>query len=279
MKQHKVKSHDGYELIYGTSQIKPDKPWLALIIPFGLKLEMAAGFFEFFDPHYNVVSWQSRSILDAENRLVVDGELAFENHVQDIKTIVDCLPAEKVSIVGYCSGAGLALGAANRYPNIIERMILVHGEYVMIESDNMTTKFSMEIDSLLSLAAKSETYLSAIFEKIKGERVDHDAGRPEGIDLPFTQIQYLRRYAANYLCYKSVDFCALAQEVKHDTFIMSGDKDVQANVASSQKIKDLIKGSSIFVDPGADHYGVLRQDSQTMVSIWNYLYDQRSVSA
>lgn len=276
MHKHIIKSHEGYELRYATSDIKEDKPWIALIIPFGLKIEMANYFFEFFKPHYNVVTWESRSILENSQRKVVENEFSIENHIADLKSVLTECPAKSFVVVGYCSGAGLALAAANRYPQLIDDLILVHGEYTMLHEKTCTTQFAAEIDSLLSLAAKDEDHLNLVFEKIKNDRIDENTSRPDGIDLPFTELAYLRRYSANYLSYKDVDFEHLARYVTHKTLIMSGDKDVQANATSSQKIHELMPNSSIFIDPDADHYGLLREESNSMVTIWNYLYDQRA---
>ena len=55
---------------------------------------------------------------------------------------------------------------------------------------------------------------------------------------------------------------------------MSGNRDVQANVTSTEKILELMPNSEIHIDPEADHYGILREESNTLVTIWNYLCDQ-----
>jgi len=271
-----VNSHDGFELKYAVSDVQADKPWIALIIPFGLKAKMASYFFEFFKPHYNIITWESRSILDSSNHSVVENEFSIENHIMDLHTVLATCQVKKFIMIGYCSGAGLALAAANRFPYLIESLILVHGEYTILHDSSCTTQFASEIDSLLSLAAKDEEHLNLVFDKIKNERIDESADRPDGIDLPFTELAYLRRYAANYLAYKDVDFEKLARFVTHKTLVMTGNRDAQANVTSSEKISELMPNSTIHIDPEADHYGILRDDSQSLVTIWNYLYEQRT---
>lgn len=279
MKEQTVQSCDGIELKYAITEIKDRKPWIALIIPFGLKLKMAKYFFDFFEPHYNIVVWESRSILESSERKVVKNEFSIENHVMDMRVILDTCSVKKFVIVGYCSGAGLALAFANRYPQLIEDLILVHGEYTMLGDTSCTTQFASEIDSLLSLAGKDEEHLNLVFEKIKNDRFEENTDRPDGIDLPFTELVYLRRYAANYLDYKSTDFEHLARYVNHKTLLMSGNRDVQANVTSTEKISELMNNAEIHIDPEADHYGLLREDSNSMVTIWNYLYEQRPACA
>jgi len=278
MKKHVVKSHDKIDINYALTEIKDNKPWIALIFPFGLKLDLAKPFLDFFEPQYNVVVWETRSILEESERGVTENEFTIENHIADMKTVLDLCSAKKYIVVGYCSGAGLALGAANRYPNIISDLVLVHGEYTMLHEASCTTQFASEIDSLLSLAAKDEDHLTSVFSKIKEDRFEESSNRPDGIDMPFTQLAYLRRHSANYLSYKANDFEHLARWVPHRTLLMTGDLDAQANVESTKKIAALIPNSDIYVDPNADHYGLLREDSQTLIAIWNYLYE-RQVSA
>jgi pimeloyl-ACP methyl ester carboxylesterase len=270
-----IKSHDGFELKFGLSDIQQDKPWIALIIPFGLKLKMAIHFFEFFKPHYNIVTWESRNILEDSDRCVNDGEFDIQNHVLDMHQVLCSCPVDKFIMVGYCSGAGLALCAANRYPQMIDKLILLSGEYTLLDEAGCTTQFADEIDSLLSLAAKDEKRLSLVFNKIDSERLDDNSNRPENLDLPFSKLAYFRRYCANYLAYKSVDFQQLARYVAHKTLIVSGERDVQVNIKSSEKIAQLMPNAQMHIDPEADHYGILRPDSNSMVTIWNYLCENR----
>jgi len=275
MIENKTESYDGLELKYAITDIQAGKPWIALIIPFGLKLVMARHFFEFFESQYNIITWESRSILEDSERLVSPNEFKIENHIDDLKKVLSVCPADKFTLVGYCSGAGLALAAANRYPQLLENLVLVHGEYVMLHDSSCTTQFASEIDSMLSLAAKDEEHLNLVYKKISGDRFEETSNRPEGIDLPFTELAYLRRYAANYLAYKDVDFEKLAATVTHRTLLMTGKMDVQANVTSSKQIHKIMPNAKITIDPGADHYELLRDESNSMVTLWNYLHEQR----
>jgi len=274
MLEKHVTSYDGITLNYAVTEIQPDKPWIALIIPFGMKVSMAKPFFEFFCPQYNVVTWEARSVLEESERLVAENEFAIENHVSDLHIVLESCPAKQFHVVGYCSGAGIALAAANRYPHLIGELILAHGEYTMLEKQGCTTQFAMEIDSLLTLAGRDEEHLGLVFDKIKNDRIDENSNRPQGIDMPFTNKAFLRRHSANYQAYKSVDFAHLAEYTDHQALLMTGELDVQANVLSTETIHALMPNSLLYVDPDADHYGLLRENAKSMVIIWNYLYDQ-----
>ncbi|GAB4185309.1 MAG: alpha/beta hydrolase [Wenzhouxiangellaceae bacterium] len=273
MEELVLQSHDGVELRYACEE-NQGKPWISLIMPFGMKLRMAEPFINFFKDHYSIITWEARSVLDPLERDVTAEEFAVENHVKDQFTLLDHLGLEQCILVGYCSGAGIALAAINEQPDRFSQLVLVHGEYTMLEEPGCTTHFAADIDSLLSMAANSEKHAALVHERIKSERLEASANLPDGIDEPYSELTYLRRHAMNYLAYKSVDYKALAASVQHKTFLLTGARDVQANVESSQLIKSMIENSRIYVDPRADHYGMIREASSTMIAIWNYLSEQ-----
>jgi pimeloyl-ACP methyl ester carboxylesterase len=266
---------DGVSLSYATSEYQTGKPWLALIIPFGLRVSIAKPFFDFFQPQYNIVSWESRLILSPEEAPAPPGAFELQRHIKDFEVVLTSCNIRKCVVVGYCSGAGIALGAANRYPQRISHLVLVHGEYVLLDEPGCSTQFAREIDGLLTMAHTDENHLRKIFEKVQEDRLDAGDHRPQGIDLPFSQLGYLRRHAQNYQAYKKADFQKLARFVTHRTLLMTGKKDAQANVASTMKIQSVMPHSTLHVDDGADHYGILREDSNTLVTLWNHLGEQR----
>lgn len=275
MKEAVAVAPDGVSLNYAVSEYQEGKPWMALIIPFGLRVTIAGPFFDFFQPQYNIVSWESRLILSPEEEPAAPGAFELARHVKDFDVVLTSCNIRRCVVVGYCSGAGIALGAANRYPQRISHLILAHGEYVLLNEPGCSTQFAKEIDGLLTMALTDESHLRKIFEKVKDERADAGEHRPQGIDLPFSRLEFLRRHAQNYQAYKQTDFLKLARFVTHRTLLMTGKKDAQANVASTLKIKEVMPSSVVHVDDNADHYGILREDSSTLVSLWNYLCEQR----
>lgn len=266
-----IKSSDNTLIKYGYSNHIPDGPWLAFIIPFGLKLDHAQAFFNFFSQYFNVFCWESRLILDQGAGTVGAEDFAIEKHIQDMLLIMDCLKAEQATIVGYCSGAGIALAAANHSPSRFDSLVLVHGEYALLDKPGCTTQFGSDIDNILTIASESEKHSNIIFEKIK-DKINFDGGEiPAGIDLPFSEPGILHRYGVNYICYKANNFENHAINLKHKAYMLAGRKDEQSNIPSNETIKNLITNSELYIDDEADHYGVLRPESKTLVQIWNCL--------
>lgn len=275
MRVDTVLSHDGVPLRYACEGLGEERPWIALVMPFGLRVELAQAFCDFFQPRYSIVTLESRLVLDPTPRDVVVDDLSVANHAKDLTSVLRACAIRSAILVGYCSGAGVALAASNQAPELFTTLLLVHGEYALLDEDSCTTQFAAEIDSLLSMAAKSEKYARLVFEKINFERLVGNTKIPAGMDAPYTQLSYLRRYAINYLAYKSTDFKALAQAATHRALLLTGGRDIQANVQSTRRIHQLMRNAQLHVDPSSDHYGMVREDSNTMVTIWNYLHGKQ----
>src|SRR5688572_22849598 len=124
MKERAVLSHDGVTLQYGYCDDASDRPWVVLIIPFGLKLDLARPFFDFLKADYNIVTWEARLILAPPERQVGSGDLSVDNHVADLLTVLDDCRIDRAKLVGYCSGAGIALAAINARPDRFEHLVL-----------------------------------------------------------------------------------------------------------------------------------------------------------
>ncbi|MBL8300779.1 MAG: alpha/beta hydrolase [Rhodanobacteraceae bacterium] len=261
----------GHELRDAYHVAGDDKPWILLVIPFGLDVRMAAAFFEFFGTHYNVCTLESRLILDPSEREYQVADFSIDNHAADLIAVLDELRVREAILVGYCSGAGIALAAINLAPNRFSELVLAHGEYTLLAEAKCTTQFAADMDTLLGLAASSAERAQLVFDKIQSERFDGGPNRPQGLDQPFSELRILKRYARNYLAYKSEDYLGMARDVSHPTLLMAGGKDVQVNVESCRKLHENMPHAKLFVDPDADHYGVLTSDSATLIAIWNFI--------
>lgn len=268
MKIQHTLSQDGYFLKYAYSNNDENKPWLMFIIPFGLELEVTEAFFNYFSSDYNVVSYEARIILADNDAKVSTDTLTVENHVKDLFSVMSALDINKTNIVGYCSGAGIALAAINDNPEAFDVLLLVSGEYVLLHETDCITQFGHDINSLLPMAAESNEMAQFLIDRMS---YDNESLIPKGVYLPFSELHYLRRYSANYVTYRQENYSALASAVKNNTGIIAGTLDLQSNVNSSIKIHQLIENSCLYVDEKGDHYGVLRENSHTLEKIKEFL--------
>ncbi|MBU1620590.1 MAG: alpha/beta hydrolase [Gammaproteobacteria bacterium] len=261
-------SHDGIPLTYMHNEIHPDKKWIVFILPFGLHVNVADAFFSSFEDNYNIVTWEARTILAEADQTFEQKDLSVDNHVADLLTILDTLSIHKSILVGYCSGAGVALAAASNHSDRFSDLILVNGEYVQLKDAGCSTQYGRDIDSLLPIASSGEKAAQFILERMNNNT---QSSLPPGFHIPFSKAHFLYRYAVNYVAYRTVDFAALARTIEHKTLLITGGKDKQANVNSSLKIQKLIDNAQIFIDSEGDHYEVVRPESSTLAKISLYL--------
>src|SRR5688572_20335057 len=105
MNEGVVVGSDGVSLSYAVSEYQEGMPWIALIIPFGLRLRIAKPFFDFFQPQFNIVSWESRLILSSDDQPAPPGAFELQRHVKDFEAVLTACSIRRCVVVGYCSGA------------------------------------------------------------------------------------------------------------------------------------------------------------------------------
>lgn len=249
------------------------KPWVVLVLPFGLKLEPAAPLFDALSGDFRVLAWESRLILAPEDVSVVPGDFAVDRHVSDVLSLLNAVIGhEAVDLVGYCSGAGIALAAANRAPERFRRLVLANGEFMLLDDPSCLTTQAKDIDKLLPLAARSSDHAEKVFTLLQDASNGLSrSDAPAAVTLPYSNAVYLHRYALNYLAYRATDFRELAKTVSHETLVMTGDGDEQTNANSAAAIHELLPRSTLHVESGGNHYELLKVNGHYLRTIRAFL--------
>lgn len=99
------------------------------------------------------------------------------------------------------------------------------------------------------------------------------------LTYPLPGCLILRRYAKNHLPYKSWDYENLARTVTYPGFVMCGELDAQTSSGSAKRILKFFSHATLHLDPRADHYGILREEPDSIVTLRNDLYDQGTAAA
>ena len=266
----------GVSIRYAVQELPSSSPWLVLIFPFGLKVEFAEVFFDHFGGQYSLVCCESRLVFHDIDKQVGKEAFQIQEHVSDVDAVCKLLGIDKATLVGYCSGAGVALSLVNKFPGRFEQLLLVHGEYAMLGRDDCVTQIGKDIDSLLPLAGMNLDSAQMIMQSLNSHAkasTDDISGHAD-MNLPYTDPRFLFRYANSYMAYRTVDFEERAKQIPLKTFVMTGHQDSHTNVNSSTAIHQCLPDSEIYIDDDADHYGILRKDSNTLNQIECFLADE-----
>ena len=259
-----------------------NKPSILIALPFGVPASVASAAFERFAPNFNVATWESRYILNLEQGFLGNEKLTPAAHVEDMICILSTLEFATCYLVGYCSGAGISLLAAKEHPEMFTELVLVNGEYQLFRKGHASTAYQRSIDVFLPPVAASRQQAGTIFsnmgkvwkaskEVLKVSNEDSQSELEKQINLPFSQKEYLFRYARNYMAYRDFDALDVAADIQQSTFVLTGELDQHSNRENSEAVYDYIPRSKKFIDHKGDHYEFCRTGSLTLEEIGAYL--------
>jgi hypothetical protein len=141
------------------------KPTVLITLPFGVPATVARAAFGTFESEFNVVTWESRYILDLSQMFSGMEKLELAEHVTDIVRTVCNLQIGYCCLVGYCANAENSLFAAEKYSEIFAKPILANGEYRLFRKGRTVTGYQRSIDTLLEVA-RGRKLANSIFSKM-----------------------------------------------------------------------------------------------------------------
>lgn len=279
MEQRQIGGSCGAVLRCGYTPPVPGKRTLMIALPFGVPLSVAAAAFDRFGGDFNLVTWESRFVLDLERPFAGDEPMGPKQHAEDMVRILEDLGIESCLLIGYCSGAGISLFAAREHPQVFEELILVNGEYQLFrKAGHASTDYQKSIDTFLPVVATSRQQAAFIFSKMaeisKVSKEGPETELDRQINLPFSKEEFLYRYAANYMAYRDFDALEVAGGIRQATFVLSGRQDEHSSVENSEAIEGSISGAKWFVDDEGDHYEFCRPGSVILDEIHGHLVER-----
>ncbi len=269
-----VQSVDGHPVRAFFSGRDPRRPTVAFVLPFGSRFDMARPFLTSAAERFNVVTWEARMIIDDPEMHGDIREITPEMHVSDMVSVLSRLEVDRTDVIGYCSGAGIALLTARLHPDRIAKLALVSGEYVLPARACSQTRFQADLEQLMAVAAMSKAHTHAIFSKLAPRKIPSDDPVLGSLALPFSRPEYLYRYALNYRSYRQTNFLEVAKAVPHPALVIVGRKDEQVTVASSELIHRKLRNSRLEIEPLADHYDVCRAATPINQAVLGFLSNE-----
>jgi pimeloyl-ACP methyl ester carboxylesterase len=281
-----VAAAEGATFTCSHTVLNPEKPTILIALPFGVPVGVARAAFEKFESAFNVVTWQSRYILDLNQMFSGTEKLGPDEHVADMVRVLGALQIDRCYLVGYCSGAGISLLAAKKHPEIFTKLILVNGEYQLFRKGHKATDYQRSIDTFLPEVAKGREQACLIFSAMsditkasKGEarsesdrQINLPVSKEEDLyRYPFSKEEYLYRYAKTYMAYRDFDALSIAARIGQNTLVLTGRRDVHSSIENSEAVDASLPKSTSFVDDQGDHYEFCRAGSRVLQEIGAFL--------
>lgn len=284
--QRSVAADGGATLTCSHTVLHPGKPTILIVLPFGVPAGAARAAFERFASAFNVVTWESRYILDLSQVFSGTEKLGPDEHVADMMRILGAFQIDRSYLVGYCSGAGISLLAAKKHPEVFTKIVLVNGEYQLFRKGHEATNYQRSIDTFLPEVAKSREQACSIFSTMSDiteaskcktpSESDRQIDLPRNVEedlyrYPFSSEEYLYRYAKTYMAYRDFDALGNAAQVTQNALVLAGRRDEQSSLDNSEAVNSILPKSTILVDDQGDHYEFCRAASPVLQEIGAFL--------
>lgn len=263
-------SFDGTPIRTFHTDLVTDRPTVVLVLPFGLRHAAAQGFYTRSSDRFNVVTWESRFVLNFDGQPDTQ-TISADMHAGDLVAVIDHYGLGPADVIGYCSGAGITLLAAAKHPGHFRRLMLVSGEYMLPPSQCQQTSFQREVFVLLPAAANSRADAAMLHEKISAGNPKPTHEFHEFVSLPFSSPEHLYRFGLNYLAYRDLDMLDIAASVRHDALLIATRHDAQVTVESAEVIAKHLPASRAVLVLDGDHYQLCRGDPNIMAELVDFL--------
>lgn len=255
MKLVTVTTRDGYTLNLCQHEGNADLPWVMLILPFGLPVQMGATFAAALESVANVAVLESRLILADEVTEVPKQAMQTERHIDDVIDACQLMPSKPAIVIGYCASAGIVMQAAVTYPEAMPKLVLVSGDYRLAKVQ--ATQYTKDLDGIFELVEQDPSFANYFLAKLRENTQDTFAG----LDAPYQLPQRLFRLAQSYRSYAKADLIHVAQQIQVPVLVLAGTQDRFINAASSVAIAAHLSNGQLVVEADADHHELFKPHS------------------
>ena len=280
-RSERVRSFDGLSLdtyIAGPASGAKTKTTIALINAFGMDLSFLKPLIDHLSQTFRVITWGSRGLPDMSEPFPEVCDVTA--HARDLAAILDHYGADHATVVGWCTGAQVALRFAAMAPARATGVVSLHGAFSFPASVAMTS-FKKNVMYLMPRIARGPEHARAYHEMLYGGRGDTaasaDAQNDEGraaetmlssdelllnmTSAPFKTPEALYRYAnlVTHLMHEPEH--VWAPFVECPVLVLSGERDSVAHPEESRELARRLQRVTLRVDDGADHFALYNDPS------------------
>jgi pimeloyl-ACP methyl ester carboxylesterase len=274
-----VDSFDAVRIRVHRSELIAGRDHLVVVLPLATRPSFVEAAVRRFAERYNVITWEARLVLEPHVGLADREMLSIQSHLEDVDVILDRFGIEGAFLLGYCSGAALALhiAAANRR---IRKLALVNGAYFMKPGECELTQYERDVLDLAPSIAADRARASYLFTKFFAgpgalRRRDHEFA--EEVYRPYADADSLHRYGVGLDNLIRGDSPSVAREVKTPALVSSSKRDDQTHWSSSVRIGALLAASETHIDEAGDHYELCRARPDLIARVASFFEGRRRV--
>lgn len=262
---------------------------VVLVNAIGMPVEFWTRFAKQLGADFDVITWESRGCPNLDPAFD-DHPHRFDHHTRDLLWIMDHFGVVRAQLVGWCSGAQIALKAARDCPERITGVASLNGSFGLTQSFRMTTFETRLREIMPKIAADrrlAEIYFNIVYGNRKADGVDvsqMDEKQQQASSIlssvdpalmhltsrPFESVGSLFRYASLLAASLQEETQDWIGGVKVPVFVYSGEMDQTSHPDASRWLARSLDDSSLMIDESGDHFSFYRDDS-VMRRVGEYL--------
>lgn len=260
----------GGAILNATRIGRRDAPAVLLINAFGIPDAMLRALKSSLSSDRCVVSWESRGV-PSERGNFSERHCGLDTQVDDALAVLEWAELDQVDVVGWCSGAQVALRLAAFHGERVRRLVLVNGTYRLPDGVVPQTDYYRDVRAVMTRVASSRSQATWWMKNLakSGLHAPGDLGATRSSELeqlinhPYRSAEALYRYAHLVARFYDEPDHAWADEVTAPTLVLTGTQDEVAHVDSSREVAQRVCNSTLFELAGGDHYSLY--DSATVL--------------
>ncbi|HMP32051.1 MAG TPA: alpha/beta hydrolase [Saprospiraceae bacterium] len=225
---------------------------------------------EYFSKTYRVITYDHRGQGQTEGTNAgYDMDTLTEDAVELIKKLC---PNTKVIFIGLSMGGFVGMRLAARYPEVIEKLILLNTSCDEEPKSNQPKyrllNFMVKIFGIWSVIHKVMPIMFGKFFLEDKSRADEK--KYWASQLKKCRKKYITKAVEGVINRQGI--CDELYKINCPTLVIGGDQDVATVLEKSKKIHSLINGSQYVVISSAGHSSVIEEPAQVNEVIANFLY-------
>lgn len=270
----RVRSFDGTSLeTYVAGPAAGARKTIVLINAFGMDVLFLRPLIDQLSRSFRVVTWGSRGLPDMSEPFPEACDVTA--HARDLEAILDHYGASDATLVGWCTGAQVALRFAAMAPARATALVSLHGAFSFPASVGVTS-FKRHIMYLMPRIAQGHEHARAYHGMLYGAQAEGSAGDDARQDearaaetmlssdelllnmtsAPFKNPEALYRYANLVMHLVREPEHAWTPFVECPVLVLSGERDSIAHPDESRELARRLKRATLRIDEGADHFAL-----------------------
>lgn len=267
-----VHSADGTPLCTYQTSAQPTRPTVVLVNAYGMPVDLMIPLAQTLSAQFHVLTWESRGVPNVASPFD-PGAVSVGDHAADLAAMLQAHQIPRAHVVGWCTGAQVALRFASERPQQVQGLVLLNGCYTLPASVPVSPYRELVRELMREVAAQPE-FAQAYYALIYGKQGMRQAGTRAGSDTvsnvlnytdpdllhltsaPFQSPEALYRYAVMVTRFNEEPLHAWTRGVSGSTLVVTGSQDTIAHPQESRSLAEMIPGARCLELPQGNHFSL-----------------------